>query len=116
MLVAHREFTHADAVRQARGEFDRVTDLAEAEAPTAGATQVPDGTDLVEAPFGGSVWKLLVSAGDAVKAGDTIAVIEAMKMECPVESPGTGTIEALYIKEKQSLQPGSPMLALRRTV
>jgi len=50
-----------------------------------------------------------------VKAGDTIAVIEAMKMECPVESPGTGTIEALYIKEKQSLQPGSPMLALRRT-
>ena len=100
---------------QARGEFDRVTDLAEAEAPAAAATEVPDGTDLVEAPFGGSVWKLLVSAGDAVKAGDTIAVIEAMKMECPVESPGTGTIEALYIKEKQSLQPGSPMLALRRT-
>ena len=98
------------------GEFDRVTDLAEADVPAANVTQVPDGTDLVEAPFGGSVWKLLVAAGDAVKAGDTIAVIEAMKMECPVESPGTGTIEALYIKEKQSLQPGSPMLALRRTV
>ena len=87
-----------------------------AKTPAAAATEVPDGTDLVEAPFGGSVWKLLVAAGDAVKAGDTIAVIEAMKMECPVESPGTGTIEALYIKEKQSLQPGSPMLALRRTV
>ena len=96
------------------GEFDRVTDLAETDVPAAGVTQVPDGTDLVEAPFGGSVWKLLVAAGDAVKAGDTIAVIEAMKMECPVESPGTGTIEALYIKEKQSLQPGAPMLALRR--
>jgi urea carboxylase len=101
---------------QRLGEFDRVTDLAEAEAPVTGAAQVPDGTDLVEAPFGGSVWKLLVAAGDAVQAGDTIAVIEAMKMECPVESPGTGTIEALYIKEKQSLQPGAPMLALRRTV
>ncbi|MET0136766.1 MAG: acetyl-CoA carboxylase biotin carboxyl carrier protein subunit, partial [Sphingobium sp.] len=52
--------------------------------------------------------------GDKVTVGDTIAVIEAMKMECPVESPGTGTIAALYIQERQSLQPGTPMLALRR--
>jgi urea carboxylase len=37
-----------------------------------------------------------------------------MKMECPVHSPGAGTIAALYMKEKQALQPGSPMLALRR--
>ncbi|MDF8331738.1 urea carboxylase [Novosphingobium cyanobacteriorum] len=98
----------------ARGEFDRVTDLADADAPADTAVDVPDGADVIEAPFGGSVWKLLVSAGDEVQAGDTIAVIEAMKMECPVESPGSGTVAALYMKEKQSLQPGSPMLALRR--
>ena len=59
------------------------------------------------------MWKLLVAAGDAVEAGDTIAVIEAMKMECPVESPAAGTIAALYIEERQPLQPGSPMLALK---
>jgi urea carboxylase len=98
----------------ARGEFDRVTDLADADAPADTTVDVPDGADVIEAPFGGSVWKLLVSAGDEVQAGDTIAVIEAMKMECPVESPGSGTVAALYMKEKQSLQPGSPMLALRR--
>jgi urea carboxylase len=33
-----------------------------------------------------------------VEAGDTIAVIEAMKMECPVESPGAGTVAALYLE------------------
>jgi urea carboxylase len=60
------------------------------------------------------VWKLLVAPGDAVEAGDVIAVIEAMKMECPLESPASGTIAALYIEERQSLQPGTPMLALRR--
>jgi urea carboxylase len=35
-------------------------------------------------------------------------------MECPLESPASGTIAALYITERQSLQPGTPMLALRR--
>ena len=96
-----------------RGEFDRVADLAKDEAPPAAAIEVPEGADVIEAPFGGSVWKLLVAAGDRVAAGDTIAVIEAMKMECPVESPAAGVVAALYIEERQPLQPGAPMLALR---
>lgn len=98
---------------QRRGEFDRATDLADADAPAPAAIEVPEGADIIEAPFGGSVWKLLVAPGDEVKAGDTIAVIEAMKMECPVESPGSGIVAALYMQERQSLQPGQPMLALR---
>lgn len=102
---------------QQSGEFDRVTQLAEDPAigaPIAPAIEVPEGTDLIEAPFGGSVWKLMVAEGDEVKAGDVIAVIEAMKMESPLESPDNGTIAALYIRERQSLEPGAPMLALRR--
>uniref|UniRef100_UPI0035CA3408 urea carboxylase n=1 Tax=uncultured Sphingomonas sp. TaxID=158754 RepID=UPI0035CA3408 len=107
-------FDEERAEWQRRGEFDRVSDLAEVDAPAASVIELPAGTDLVEAPFGGSVWKLLVAVGDQVQAGDTIAVIEAMKMECPVESPGAGTIAALFMQERQSLQPGAPMLALRR--
>lgn len=102
---------------QRNGEFDRITELAsgaEADAAPMEAVEVPEGTELVEAPFGGSVWKLLVAPGDEVKAGDILAVIEAMKMECPLESPASGTVEALYIQERQLLQPGAPMLALRR--
>jgi urea carboxylase len=38
-----------------------------------------------------------------------------MKMECPFEAPASGTVEAVYIAESQSLAPGAPMLALRKT-
>ncbi|MYL99377.1 urea carboxylase [Novosphingobium sp. FGD1] len=99
---------------QRLGEFDHSADLAATDAPAEEAIVLPEGSDLVEAPYGGSVTRLLVGPGDTVAAGDRIAVIEAMKMECSVESPGSGTVEALYMREGQSLQPGAPMLALRK--
>ncbi|HEY6965142.1 MAG TPA: carboxyltransferase domain-containing protein, partial [Erythrobacter sp.] len=104
------------AAWEASGEFDRVSALlgADGGAGDAAAIEVPEGADLIEAPFGGSVWKLLVSPGDQVAEGEVIAVIEAMKMECPFEAPASGTVEAVYIAESQSVHPGAPMLALRR--
>lgn len=104
------------AAWEASGEFDRVSALLGADdgAGDAAAIEVPEGADLIEAPFGGSVWKLLVSPGDTVAEGEVIAVIEAMKMECPFEAPASGTVEAVYVAESQSVHPGAPMLALRR--
>jgi len=107
-------FDEERAEWQRRGEFDHAADLGEIDVPEEAAIDLPDGSDLVEAPYGGSVTRLLVAAGDEVEAGDKIAVIEAMKMETSVESPGKGTVSALYMREGQSLQPGAPMLALRR--
>ncbi|MEM6492815.1 MAG: 5-oxoprolinase/urea amidolyase family protein [Pseudomonadota bacterium] len=100
------------------GEFSRVSELIE-ETDLGGERQaidVADGAQLIEAPFGGSVWRLLVSEGEEVKAGDVIAVIEAMKMESPLESPVSGTVDALYIKERQPVEPGAPILAVRTSV
>ena len=96
------------------GEFDRVASLAhEADGAALPAeVDLPDGCELVEAPFGGSVWKLLVAEGASVTAGDTIAVIEAMKMESPVTSPVGGTVRRIYVRERQSVAPGGAMLAM----
>jgi urea carboxylase len=109
-------FSAERAAWEASGEFNRVSELlgADSGAGETSAIVVPEGADLIEAPFGGSVWKLLVCPGDIVAEGDVIAVIEAMKMECPFESPASGTVEAVYIAQNQSLHPGAPMLALRR--
>jgi urea carboxylase len=96
------------------GEFDRVAALTEEAGAGAEVAEIdlPEGCELVEAPFGGSLWKLLVAEGASVTAGETIAVIEAMKMESPVTSPVTGTVCRIYVQEKQPLAPGGAMLAV----
>jgi urea carboxylase len=99
-----------------RGEFDRVAELTgsgESLVPEA-ALVLPEGTECVEAPFGGVIWKMLAAPGDRVGPTTSLAIIEAMKMEFPVEAPGAGTIEAVYVTERQPIQPGAPMFAFRR--
>jgi urea carboxylase len=98
------------------GEFDRVAELTEAGAGTTAevAVELPEGTELVEAPFGGIVWKLLVAPGDVVSSGASLAVMESMKMEFPLQASGAGVIEAVYVTERQAVQPGAPMFAFRR--
>lgn len=97
-----------------RGEFARVEALASAADDVAEAEAIvaPDGAELVEAPLGGSVWKMLVQPGDRVEKGAVIAIIEAMKTECDVTSPSTGVVREVYAQERQAIAPGAPMIAL----
>ncbi|WP_370185071.1 acetyl-CoA carboxylase biotin carboxyl carrier protein subunit [Rhodococcus wratislaviensis] len=53
----------------------------------------------VAAVTSGSVWKVNVSVGERVAEGDTVVVLEAMKMEIPVEAEGAGIIAALHVAE-----------------
>lgn len=52
----------------------------------------------IVATLPGNVFKILVNKGDSVKAGQQIVVLEAMKMEIPIESPIDGKIEEIYVK------------------
>ena len=55
---------------------------------------------------GGSVWKLHVSEGEEVKAGQELFILEVMKMEVPYEAPVAGTITSLTIAEGDAVQEG----------
>ena len=113
---AHREAAFAEerAEWERNGEFDRVAALTEEADGGAVDAEIdlPAGCELVEAPFGGSIWKLLVSEGTQVEEGDTIAVIEAMKMESPVASPISGTVRRVYVQERQAMSAGGALLAV----
>ena len=47
----------------------------------------------------GNIWKVMVKPGDRVKAGDTLFIMEVMKMEVPHEAPCDGTVKAVFINE-----------------
>ncbi len=59
----------------------------------------------------GTVWKIEKRPGDKVQEGDTVVILESMKMEMPVEAPASGTIEAVNVKEGEAVDEGA-VLAL----
>ena len=94
-------------------EFSRVEELLQEPAEAAAITTVvPAGSEVLEAPLGGNVWKVNVRPGDRVARGAVIAVIEAMKMECEVPAPQAGIVRAVYVQPRQAINPGAAIIAL----
>jgi len=54
----------------------------------------------------GTVWKLERQAGDLVAAGDTILIVESMKMEIPIDAPTAGTLRELLVAEGEGVSEG----------
>ena len=66
----------------------------------------------VEAHVTGTIWKLEVAVGDAVAEGDTVAIIESMKMEMPVEAEDDGVVKEIKCAEGQSVHEGDVLVVL----
>jgi acetyl-CoA carboxylase biotin carboxyl carrier protein len=66
----------------------------------------------VKAHIAGTVWKIEVAAGDSVSEGQTVAILESMKMEMPVESPRDGQVARIIAQPGQSVEEGAVLLEL----
>jgi acetyl-CoA carboxylase biotin carboxyl carrier protein len=66
----------------------------------------------VEAHITGTVWKIEVALGDKVDEGDTVVILESMKMEMPVEAEDPGTVKEIRCEEGQSVQEGDVLVVL----
>ena len=66
----------------------------------------------VEAHITGTVWKIEVNVGDKVDEGDTVVILESMKMEMPVEAEDEGTVKEILVEEGQSVSEGDPLVTL----
>jgi urea carboxylase len=105
-------FSAERAAWAAAGEFDRV-DAAPAAAPADDAeVVVPDGGRLVTAALGASVWQVEVAVGQVVAEGDTLVVLESMKMETAVVSPAAGEVVAIACSPGEVVSAGTPLVVL----
>jgi acetyl-CoA carboxylase biotin carboxyl carrier protein len=66
----------------------------------------------IEAHITGNVWKIEVAVGDSVEEGDTVAILESMKMEIPVESEDDGTVKEILCEEGQAVSEGDVLIVL----
>ena len=66
----------------------------------------------VNAHITGTIWKIEVKVGDRVDEGQTLVIIESMKMEMPVESPSGGTVASIVVAEGQPVEEGAVLLTL----
>jgi acetyl-CoA carboxylase biotin carboxyl carrier protein len=66
----------------------------------------------VEAHITGTVGKVEVEVGQAIAEGDTVAILESMKMEMPVEAEDEGTVKEILVEEGQAVSEGDALVVL----
>ncbi|MGB7921516.1 MAG: biotin/lipoyl-containing protein [Desulfobacterales bacterium] len=80
--------------------------------PAAAAAAKPAATIEVKAKLQGIVYEIFVSIGDRVKRGDTLMILEAMKMETPVVAPSDGKVASIEVEKNQVVKPGQLVATL----
>jgi urea carboxylase len=73
---------------------------------------IDEDKEAVEAPIQGNLWKILAKVGDTVKEGETLAIVESMKMEVEIESPEDGVIVDILCEEGESIYAGKQLFIL----
>ena len=66
----------------------------------------------IEAHITGTVWKIECKIGDTVEEGDTVVILESMKMEMPVEAEDAGTVAEILCEEGQAVNEGDALVVL----
>ncbi len=87
-----------------------VTAPASASKPTAepkSASKATGAGTAVTTGTAGKVFKVVAKEGDAVNSGDTLVILEAMKMEIPVVTPTDGTVSSIIVSEGEDLASGA---------
>ena len=81
-------------------------------APAAPVAAAPVAGEAVTAPMPGNILKVNVTAGQAVKEGDLLLVLEAMKMENEIFAPKAGTVAQVLVSKGSTVDTGATMVVL----
>jgi len=86
--------------------------VAAAPAPAAAPAAAPVAGETVNAPMPGNILKVNVSAGQAVKEGEVLVILEAMKMENEIMAPRAGTVAQVLVQKGSTVDTGAVLVVL----
>ena len=97
-------------------EYEAIAPSAPAAAPAAApapaAALVTGAGEPVNAPMPGNILKVNVTQGQAVKSGDVLCVLEAMKMENEIMAPKDGTVTQVLVAKGATVDTGAPLVVI----
>ncbi|TCL02046.1 urea carboxylase [Sodalis ligni] len=97
---------------RAEGQF--TFDSAPPEESTADTDMLPPGCLGVDSQVAGNIWQWQVKPGDRVKEGQTLGILESMKMEIPIPAPGAGRVRRVVRTAGQQVHAGQLLLILEQ--
>jgi urea carboxylase len=113
-FTATREQAFAQELQRWRDSGQLHFDSAPLDVADSGAQQVlPEGCSAVDSHVAGNIWQLLVKPGDTVQRGETIAVLESMKMEIDVVAPFSGVVHSVLRNAGSQIGAGQALLIIR---
>lgn len=86
--------------------------VARIDAPSTGRSRGRSASNELSAPMPATVISVVVAIGATVARGDTLVMLEAMKMELPIRAPRDGVVRAIHCQAGQLVQPGVNLLEL----
>lgn len=86
---------------------------AAAPAAPAAKAEVPADAELISSPMPGTIVSVNVKAGQQIKKGDTLLILEAMKMENEIMAPHDASVAAVHVNKGDSVESGTPLVSLR---
>ena len=97
-----------EAVSEVAGNVSAPVETAKVATPAPASS----GANAIKAPIAGKVLKLNVNVGDAVKKGQCVAIVEAMKLENEIPSAFDGTVKAILVKSGDAVEAGQALIEL----
>lgn len=95
------------------GDVTNIQPIAASQSPAPSTSPAPaGGGEDVPAPLAGNIFKILVSPGQQVAEGETLMIMEAMKMETEISAPKSGTVASIHVKEGDAVTVGQALLAI----
>ncbi|WP_417437710.1 sodium-extruding oxaloacetate decarboxylase subunit alpha [Idiomarina sp.] len=104
------------------GQLDSVKSSSSAESSQSSPEPSPEPSqdssggsgegETIKAPLAGNIFKVVAKEGAAIKAGDVVLVMEAMKMETDIKAPKDGTVQSLHVKEGDAVTVGDALVTV----